>query len=64
MQASDVYRDGWEPLGDDYWWHERLQLVAGPSSGDPIRTLVALLRVGLCVEEGDGTEWYPWGHLV
>jgi len=54
IPAGAVYRDGWEPLGDDYWYHERLRLVAGPSQGDPTRTMVALLKVGSHLEPLQG----------
>jgi len=56
IPASVVYRDGWEPLGDDYWYHERLRLVAGPSLGDPTRTLVALEKVGM-LQGWDAIKW-------
>jgi hypothetical protein len=45
IPASIVYREGWEALGADYWWHEGNQLIAGPSHGDPTRTMVALEKV-------------------
>lgn len=47
IPASVVYREGWEALGADYWWHEGNQLIAGPSLGDPTRTMVALEKVGM-----------------
>jgi len=54
IPASVVYREGWEPLGADYWWHEGNKLVAGPSQGDPTRTMVALLKVGSHLEPLQG----------
>jgi len=56
IPACQVYREGWEPLGDDYWWNERLRLVAGPSQGDPTRTMVALLKVGSHLEPLQGWD--------
>jgi hypothetical protein len=56
IPASVVYREGWEALGADYWWHEGNQLIAGPSLGDPTRTMVALEKVGMV----EGVEAYRW----
>ena len=40
--SATVYEEGWEPLGEDYFYNESNNLVAGPGGGNPTRTLTSL----------------------
>ena len=42
IDSAAVYEEGWEPLGEDYFYNESDNLVAGPGSGNPTRTLTSL----------------------
>jgi hypothetical protein len=35
--ASVIFESGWRHLGDDYFYNEEKNQVAGPSGGSPIR---------------------------
>lgn len=41
IDADAVYSEGWEHLGDDYFYSERANLIAGPSGGGPERTMIS-----------------------
>jgi len=68
IEASAVFQTGWSPLGDDYFYNETNNLIAGPCSGGSIRIL-ADLNAAECRGETntefhgeicDGMEKEPW----
>ncbi len=42
MDTTEVYREGWEPLGEDYYINMVSNQVAGPDEGGPTRVVADL----------------------
>ncbi len=42
IDAQAVFEEGWEHLGEDFYYDRKKKRIAGPSGGSPIRILVDL----------------------
>jgi hypothetical protein len=42
VQTAAVYEEGWEPLGEDYFYNESSNLIAGPGGASLTRKLTRL----------------------